>query len=48
METHCSAMPEASLGREHIELELVRTLDAPGVVHQRYRVVGSPATTRSS
>src|SRR2546429_2142950 len=36
------------MGPEHIEPELVRTLEAPGVVHQRYRVVGSPATTRSS
>ena len=28
------------LGADHIELELVRTLEAPSVVHQRYRVVG--------
>ena len=26
------------LGREHIELELTRVLDAPGVTHLRYRV----------
>jgi dihydrofolate reductase len=26
------------LGREHIELELARVLDAPGVTHLRYRV----------
>jgi dihydrofolate reductase len=26
------------LGTEHIELDLVRTLEAPGVVHLRYRV----------
>ena len=37
-----------SLGADHIELEPVRTLEALGVVHQRYRVVGSPATRRSS
>jgi dihydrofolate reductase len=27
------------LGPDHIELELVRTLEAPGVTHQRYRVL---------
>ena len=27
------------MGPEHIELELVRTLEAPGVTHQRYRVL---------
>jgi dihydrofolate reductase len=27
-----------SLGPEHIELELLRTLQAPGVTHLRYRV----------
>jgi dihydrofolate reductase len=37
-----------SLGADLIELEPVRTLEAPGAVHQRYRVVGSPATRRSS
>jgi hypothetical protein len=26
------------LGPEHIELELVRALEAPGVTHLRYRV----------
>ena len=26
------------LGREHIELELARVIDAPGVTHLRYRV----------
>jgi len=30
-----------SLGAGHIELELVRVLDAPGVLHQRYRVQGT-------
>jgi dihydrofolate reductase len=27
------------MGPEHIELELVRTLEAPGVTHQRYRAL---------
>lgn len=27
------------LGPEHIELELTRILDAPGVTHLRYRVL---------
>jgi dihydrofolate reductase len=27
------------LGGDHIELELVRVIDAPGVTHLRYRVV---------
>ena len=30
------------LGPEHIELELVRVLDAPGVTHLRYRVRTTP------
>ena len=30
-----------TLGQGHVELELVRVLDAPGVTHLRYRVQGS-------
>ena len=30
-----------ALGQDHIELELVRVLDAPGVTHLRYRVKGA-------
>lgn len=30
-----------ALGQGHIELELVRVLDAPGVTHLRYRVKGA-------
>jgi dihydrofolate reductase len=30
-----------ALGPDHIELELVRVLDAPGVMHLRYRVQGA-------
>ena len=26
------------LGRDHIELDLARVIDAPGVTHLRYRV----------
>jgi dihydrofolate reductase len=35
------------LGADHIELELTRIVDAPGVTHMRYRVLGSPSTTRA-
>jgi hypothetical protein len=30
-----------SLGPDHIELELARRLDSPGVTHLRYRVQGT-------
>jgi hypothetical protein len=26
------------LGEDHVELELVRVIDAPGITHMRYRV----------
>jgi hypothetical protein len=30
------------LGNDHIELELIRAIDAPGVTHLRYRVNPNP------
>jgi dihydrofolate reductase len=32
------------LGPEHIELELTRVLEAPGVTHLRYRIQAQTAT----
>jgi hypothetical protein len=37
----CGRSLFGSLGPGHTELELVRVLDAPGVLHLRYRVQGA-------